>query len=171
MRLKTPRPTPATQSETRAAPRDSQAQAKVLMKNLMRSKGLDADEMWIAHLSGWAVPTPTPSPVLVRLLRVEVPSDEGKAGVTLDYVDCKARLMRLPASQLLALYRFVLERNFDMTNTSFAVCGEDLYLTSRRPLADLDESELDSMIGHTISAVNLFLPTLLEQFDLGAVPL
>ena len=170
MRLKTPRPSQSASFESQTtAPRDVQSRAKTLMKSLMSSKGLDADAMWVKELDGWVIPAPVP--VLVRLIRVEVPADEaGKPSEVLDYIDAKARLMRLPASGLLALYRYVLEANWQITNTSFAILGEHLYLTSRRPLADLDESELDSMIGHTISATGAFLPTLMEQFALGAVP-
>lgn len=170
MRLKTPRPTQSASFETQtAAPRDVQSRAKTLMGNLLRAKGLDADEIWAKDLDGWVIPAPVP--VLVRLIRVEIPNEDGGKRVEiLDYIDAKARLMRLPASGLLALYRYVLEANWQITNTSFAILGEHLYLTSRRPLADLDESELDSMIGHTISATEMFLPVLMEQFALGAVP-
>ena len=170
MRLKTPRPSQSASFEAQtAAPRDVQSRAKVLMKSLLSSKGLDADAMWAKELDGWIIPAPVP--VLVRLIRVEISSEEGgKKPEILDYIDAKARLMRLPSSGLLALYRYVLEANWQLTNTSFAILGEHLYLTSRRPLADLDESELDSMIGHTISATDAFLPTLMEQFALGAVP-
>jgi len=170
MRLKTPRPDASPSfEERRPAPRDVQTQAKNLMRSLLSSKGLSADELWVPELEGWAVPAP--ATVLVRLVRVEVPLEDGKGVVTLDYIDAKARLLRLPTTNLLALYRYTLETNWQMTNTAFAIYGEHLYLTARRPLADLDESELDSMIGHTISATKMFLPTLLKQFATGAVPL
>lgn len=168
-----PLQTPATTEKfekRKAAPRDAQKQAKTLMTELGVKRGIDVSQCWEPEINAWILPV-GPTPLIVRLNRVESDAEDGKKKEVEDYLIVTSRVMRLPTHGLLALYRFVLETNMNLTSTAFAVCEEHLYLTSQRPLQDLDESELDAAIGHTVSAVTYFRSLLLEEFAVGAVPL
>ena len=169
-RLKAAEETSTSSVSRRAAPRDAHGRAKAVMTATLRAKDLDAAKYWVEELNGWALPFGR-APIVVQLVRNEREDpDNKKKKIISDMLMIHTRVMRLPSSNLLALYRTVLEANDVLTGTAFAIVGEYLMLTHQRTLQDLDESELDELIGHTVMASAHFGPLLCEQFDTGAVP-
>lgn len=154
--------------QRRASPHDTQERCKRLMQSLMTRKNLQADEYWVGEANAWVLPF-WRSPILVQLLRLESEDESTKTHSVADYVAVYTRVMRLPSSQLLALYRYVLEANSRLQGVAFCVDDDHLMLYSRRSLQDLDESELGALIGQTVAAAQQYGPLLCEQFDVGAI--
>lgn len=167
-RMRAPRDSASDFEQRRAAPHDAQERCKRLMQSLMAKKDLKADEYWAGEANAWVLPF-WRSPILVQLVRIESEDEDTKAQIVKDFVLVYTRVMRLPSTQLLALYRYVLEANDSLQGVAFSIEADYLMLTSRRSLQDLDESELDALIGQTVVAAQHFGPLLGEQFDVGAV--
>lgn len=62
------------------------------------------------------------------------------------YLQVLSPIMHLPASNLLALYRRLLELNLQLTNAALGVHEDVVYLYHERLLAGLDAAEADAII-------------------------
>jgi len=62
------------------------------------------------------------------------------------YLQVLSPIMHLPASNLLALYRRLLELNLQLTNAALGVHEDVIYLYHERLLAGLDAEEADAII-------------------------
>ena len=129
--------------------------------DVLRSRGVDTTQAYKPDAGLWIIPA-QPSPVVLRLMRADETDDE------IDYLEAVMRLGPLPAQNLLAFYRALLESNMRLTNASFAVGSEGVFLRHQRPLAGLDEDELNDIISSLISAAADEFSSLLEQFVFGA---
>lgn len=132
-----------------------------MISDVLTKKGIDATRAHKADAGLWIVPA-QPAPVVVRLLRDE------EDGQDVDFIETVMRLVPLPAKNLLAFYRFLLETNLKLNHASFCVSGDSVFLRAQRRLEGLDEVELDDMISSLLEAAeDYFLPAL-EQFTFGA---
>ncbi len=62
------------------------------------------------------------------------------------YLQVLSPIMHLPADNLLALYRRLLELNLELTNAALGVHEDVVYLYHERLLAGLDAAEADAVI-------------------------
>ncbi len=62
------------------------------------------------------------------------------------YLQVLSPIMHLPASNLLALYRRLLELNLQLTNAALGVHEDVVYVFHERLLAGLDAAEADAII-------------------------
>ncbi len=129
--------------------------------DVLRSRGIDSQQAYKADSGLWIVPA-QPAPVVLRLKSAEE-DDDG-----IDYIEAVMRLGPLPAQNLLAFYRALLESNMRLVNASFAVSSDGVFLRHQRPLAGLDEDELNDIISSLISAAAAEFSSLIEQFIFGA---
>lgn len=128
--------------------------------DVLRSRGVDTTQAYKPDAGLWIVPA-QPSPIVLHLMRAEESDD-------IDYLEAVMRLGPLPAQNLLAFYRALLESNMRLTTASFAIGSEGVFLRHQRPLAGLDEDELNDIISSLISAAEDEFSSLLEQFIFGA---
>jgi hypothetical protein len=128
-----------------------------LINDVLTRRGLDAAQAYKNDLQIWMLPA-RPAPLVLRLVR-----DEEN-----DFLECVMRLAPLPAKNLLAFYRALLEANMRLSYAAFGVTGDGVFLHYQRPLAALDEDELDDVISTMIQAADDEWPPLLEQFIFGA---
>jgi len=74
-----------------------------------------------------------------------------------------AFVARNPDENHEAVYRWILERNLKMYGVCFAIDSHgDIYLAGRAPLASLDETELDRLIGCVLEYSDGAFNTILE---------
>jgi len=74
-----------------------------------------------------------------------------------------AFVARNPDENHEAVYRWILERNLKMYGVCFAIDSHgDIYLAGRVPLASLDETELDRLIGCVLEYSDGAFNTILE---------
>lgn len=62
------------------------------------------------------------------------------------YLQVLSPIMYLPMTNLLALYRHLLEVNLQLTNAAFGVYNDTVYIFSERPLEGLDAVEANNVI-------------------------
>ena len=127
----------------------------------LRARGVHANTAYKPDSGLWIVPA-QPAPVVLRVLRAEDEDDD------IDYIEAVMRLGPLPAQNLLAFYRALLESNMRLTNAAFAISSDGVFLRHQRPLAGLDEDELNDIISSLIHAAGAEFGELLEQFVFGA---
>jgi hypothetical protein len=127
---------------------------------VLRARGVDAHEAYKPDSGLWIVPA-QPAPIILRVLRAEDEED-------VDYIEAVMRLGPLPAQNLLAFYRALLESNTRLANAAFAISSDGVFLRQQRPLAGLDEDELNDIISALIHAASAEFGELLEQFVFGA---
>jgi hypothetical protein len=132
-----------------------------VIDDVLRMRGVDAVQAYKPESGLWIIPA-QPAPVVLRVK----PADEENDDV--DYIESVMRLGPLPAQNLLAFYRALLESNMRLSNAAFAVDGEGVFLRLQRPLAGLDEDELNDIISSLINAAAAEFNDLLEQFVFGA---
>ena len=65
------------------------------------------------------------------------------------YLQVLSPIMHLPASNLLALYRRLLELNLQLTNAALGLHEDVVYVYHERLLAGLDAAEADAIISAT----------------------
>ena len=128
---------------------------------VLRTRGVDINTAYKPESGLWIVPA-QPSPVVLRILRAEHEDDD------IDYIEAVMRLGPLPAQNLLAFYRALLESNMRLANAAFSISSEGVFLRQQRPLAGLDEDELNDIISALIHAASAEFGELLEQFVFGA---
>ena len=156
--------------------------AAQMMAELLSQRGLNPDEH--SHEEGiiWLLPTSVGT-VIVRLIRVEAENEDEDTDQNVgkddnqevheppqDFIEVTVRVIRLPSTQLLALYRFLLEQNSLLFNSSLAIEEDSVILRSARSLRGMDEQELNDMIIFVAMTSARIRPVLLEQFAIGAVP-
>ena len=73
-------------------------------------------------------------------------------------------IMHLPASNLLALYRRLLELNLQLTNAALGVHEDVVYLYHERLLAGLDAEEADAIIRRLAGYADELDDALAEEF-------
>ena len=130
-----------------------------VINDVLRERGINAQQAYKADSGLWIVPA-QPMPVVLRL------TDSTDEDV--DYIEVVMRLGPLPAQNLLAFYRALLESNMRLTNAAFAISSDGVFLRHKRPLAGLDEDELNDIISALIQAAAEEFNDLLEQFVFGA---
>lgn len=128
---------------------------------VLTQRGVDADQAYQPDSGLWIVPA-QPSPIVLRLMRA------GDEGEDIDHIEAVMRLGPLPAQNLLAFYRALLESNMRLENAAFALSSAGIFLRHQRPLAGLDEDELNDIISSIIGAAQDEFGSLLEQFVFGA---
>ncbi len=132
-----------------------------VITDVLRARGLDVVQAYKSDSGLWIVPA-QPASVVLRLKRAEEEDDE------IDYIEAVMRLGPLPAQNLLAFYRALLESNMRVVNAAFAVSNDGVFLRHQRPLAGLNEDELNDIISSFISAAAAEFSSLVEQFVFGA---
>lgn len=132
-----------------------------LITETLEQRGVDATQAYKSDSGLWVVPA-QPAPVVLRLVR----ADEGEENV--DYIECMMRLAPLPAKNVLAFYRALLEANMKLSGAAFALSNDGVFLRHQRPLAGLSEEELDVLISSLIAAAEDEFTPLVEQFIFGA---
>ena len=80
------------------------------------------------------------------------------------YLQALAPLMHLPPSNLLALYRRLLELNLELTNAALGVHEDVVYLYHERLLEGLDASEADVIIRRLARVADELDDALVEEF-------
>ena len=85
------------------------------------------------------------------------PEDQG-------YLQVLSPIMHLPASNLLALYRRLLELNLQLTNAALGLHEDVVYLYHERLLAGLDAGEADAIIRRLAQYADELDDTLSEEF-------
>lgn len=128
---------------------------------VLRARGVDEKEAYKPDSGLWIIPA-QPAPVILRVLRAEEEDDD------IDFIEAVMRLGPLPAQNLLAFYRALLESNMRLANAAFAISSDGVFLRQQRPLAGLDEDELNDIISSLIQAASTEFAELLEQFVFGA---
>lgn len=129
--------------------------------DVLRDRGVDISQAYKPDSGLWIIPA-QPAPVVLRIKRAEEEDDN------IDYIEVVMRLGPLPAQNLLAFYRALLESNMRVTSAAFAISSEGVFLRHQRPLAGLDEDELNDIISSIINAADDEFSSLIEQFVFGA---
>jgi len=80
------------------------------------------------------------------------------------YLQVLSPIMHLPASNLLALYRRLLELNLQLTNAALGVHEDVIYLYHERLLAGLDAEEADAIIRRLAGYADDLDDALAEEF-------
>ena len=80
------------------------------------------------------------------------------------YLQALSPIMHLPASNLLALYRRLLELNLQLTNAALGVHEDVVYLYHERLLAGLDAAEADAIIRRLARYADELDDALSEEF-------
>lgn len=133
-----------------------------VISEVLAARGVNAAEAYKPDSGLWIVPA-QPAPVVLRLL----PGEEDDFH-SLDTIEAVMRLGPLPAQHLLAFYRALLEANHRLQNAAFSVEGEGVFLRHQRPLAGLDEDELNDILSSIVGAAQEEFGALIEQFIFGA---
>lgn len=80
------------------------------------------------------------------------------------YLQVLSPIMHLPASNLLALYRRLLELNLQLTNAALGLHEDVVYLYHERLLAGLDAEEADAIIRRLAGYADELDDALSEEF-------
>ncbi len=80
------------------------------------------------------------------------------------YLQVLSPIMHLPSTNLLALYRKLLELNLQLTNASVGVHEDVVYVFNERPLEGLDPEEADSIIRKLAIYADELDNTLVDEF-------
>ncbi|MCY4019341.1 MAG: YbjN domain-containing protein [Chloroflexi bacterium] len=80
------------------------------------------------------------------------------------YLQVLAPIMHLPPSNLLALYRRLLELNLELTNAALGLHEDVVYLYHERLLEGLDASEADVIIRRLARIADELDDALVEEF-------
>ena len=80
------------------------------------------------------------------------------------YLQVLAPIMHLPPSNLLALYRRLLELNLELTNAALGVHEDVVYLYHERLLEGLDAGEADVIIRRLARVADELDDALVEEF-------
>lgn len=80
------------------------------------------------------------------------------------YLQVLSPIMHLPSSNLLALYRRLLELNLQLTNAALGVHEDVIYLYHERLLAGLDAGEADAIIRRLAQYADELDDTLSAEF-------
>ncbi len=80
------------------------------------------------------------------------------------YLQVLAPIMHLPPSNLLALYRRLLELNLELTNAALGLHEDLVYLYHERLLEGLDASEADVIIRRLARVADELDDALVEEF-------
>ncbi|TVR20496.1 MAG: hypothetical protein EA396_10530 [Anaerolineaceae bacterium] len=80
------------------------------------------------------------------------------------YFQVLSPIMHLPQTGLLPLYRRLLENNLQMTNASFGVFNDVVYVFNERPLQDLDPGEVEGIMTMVAGYADDFDNELVNEF-------
>jgi hypothetical protein len=80
------------------------------------------------------------------------------------YLQVLSPIMHLPQTNLLPLYRRLLELNLQLTNASVGVHQDVVYVFNERPLDGLDPIEADTIIRKLAIYADDFDNTLVEEY-------
>lgn len=80
------------------------------------------------------------------------------------YLQVLSPIMHLPTTNLLPLYRRLLELNLQLTNASVGVHQDVVYVFNERPLEGLDPAEADSIIRKLAIYADELDNSLVEEF-------
>ena len=80
------------------------------------------------------------------------------------YLQVLSPIMHLPQTNLLPLYRRLLELNLQLTNASVGVHQDVIYVFNERPLEGLDPTEADSIIRKLAIYADELDNSLVEEF-------
>lgn len=80
------------------------------------------------------------------------------------YLQVLSPIMHLPSTNLLALYRKLLELNLQLTNASVGVHEDVVYVFNERPLEGLDHTEADTIIRKLSIYADELDNSLVEEF-------
>jgi hypothetical protein len=72
----------------------------------------------------------------------------------------ETQFMPAPVVQVEATYAYLLRRNAGLSPMAFALGAEDaIYLVGEVPIEDVDEEQLDRIVGSSLAAVDAYFPT------------
>lgn len=80
------------------------------------------------------------------------------------YLQVLSPIMHLPPTNLLPLYRRLLELNLQLTNASVGVHNDVVYVFNERPVDGLDANEADSIIRTLAEYADELDNTLVDEF-------
>ncbi len=80
------------------------------------------------------------------------------------YLQVLSPIMHLPASNLLALYRRLLELNLQLTNAALGLHEDVVYLYHERQLAGLDAAEAEAILRQLAAYADELDDALAEEF-------
>lgn len=106
------------------------------VEGILGAIGVDPDAARMAVESGYGWNFQRGSALIEVYL---TPEEQG-------YLQVLSPIMHLPASNLLALYRRLLELNLQLTNAALGLHEDVVYLYHERLLAGLDAAEADAII-------------------------
>ena len=118
------------------APDDPLSRAAGAVEGILSSIGVDAAAARMTVESGWGWTFRQGS----ALIEIYLSREDG------GYLQVLAPIMHLPATNLLALYRRLLEKNLELTNASLGVHEDVVYVYHERQLEGLDAAEADAII-------------------------
>jgi len=75
----------------------------------------------------------------------------------------EAQVMPAPETNIEATYEYLLRRNGDLRQMSFALGPEDaVYLVGELPVTDVSDEELDRIVGSSLAYVDDVFPTAMQ---------
>lgn len=142
-------------SDDPSSPPESIQTIAEMVERLLEATGVDPAENRVVaeNILGWVLPLAT-GPVYINL-RQENPFPT---------VSVTAPLLSLPATDILPLYRRLLEENMEMVACSFAVAEDRIFLVSERPTLGLEDSELKHMVYNLACKAENLTERLAEEF-------
>jgi len=126
-----------------------------IVRTILREIGVDPDQARLATSEGLAWSFRRGSAT------VEIYLTERQGGGTLQVL---SPIMHLPASGLLPLYRRLLELNLTISNATFGVYTDVVYVFNERPLAGLDPEEVDHIVEQVASFADEYDDSLVSEF-------
>ena len=133
---------------------DSLAAAARTVENILAQIGVDASAARMDVESGYGWNFLRGSALIEVYL---TPEERG-------YLQVLAPIMHLPPSNLLALYRRLLELNLELTNAALGLHEDLVYLYHERLLEGLDAGEADVIIRRLARVADELDDALVEEF-------
>ncbi|MCY4539334.1 MAG: YbjN domain-containing protein [Chloroflexi bacterium] len=133
---------------------DSLASAARTVENILAQIGVDAAAARMDVESGYGWNFLRGSALIEVYL---TPEERG-------YLQVLAPIMHLPPSNLLALYRRLLELNLELTNAALGLHEDLVYLYHERLMEGLDASEADVIIRRLARVADELDDALVEEF-------
>ena len=124
------------------------------VEGILGAIGVDPDAARMAVESGYGWNFQRGSALIEVYL---TPEEQG-------YLQVLSPIMHLPASNLLALYRRLLELNLQLTNAALGLHEDVVYLYHERLLAGLDAAEADAIIRRLAQYADELDDALAEEF-------
>jgi len=113
-------------------------------------------------LRQWRVPVGKKT----MFINLSVEPDDERLGL----ISVSACMMRLPSPPLLPFYRHLLEANCQFPGAAFGICENEVWDSSSRCILGLNPPAIKEMWNSMVTINNHVVPTLLDEFQFGAIP-